>query len=244
MLSKPLASPDAGNVVYSGMPLAPMSDQPAYCSGAPKMPKMLSSAISSSALTWVLPTSSSSDAADHHLPPVHAAETVLVVEERLHAPLEALEQAVAERVRRSGAEHGEVDRFVGHAGHSLDRLERADVRLGVGRLGIRRLGVRRGVRRRLVRLVSAVVSAGWCRRWLPPWSRCRSARPSCRTIRRRHPSCRTRREPGHPRPIPRTNGVSLPDPVERLRSIKFPLVEKVGSPIWHRTVAENSALPL
>ena len=60
MLSNPLASPEAGNVVYSGTPAAPMSANPAYCSGAPKMPKMVSSSISSSALTWVLPTSSSS----------------------------------------------------------------------------------------------------------------------------------------------------------------------------------------
>ncbi len=240
MLSKPLASPEAGNVVYSGTPLAPMSAQPAYCSGAPKMPKMLSSAISSSALTWVLPTSSSSTRLITSLPPVHAAEAVLVVEVRLHAALEAFEEAVAERVRRAGAEHGEVDRFVGHTWDA--RRPARTCRCSARSLPVRCRRARcprwcpPSCRRARSLPSSPPVRR---RRWLPPWSP-RSAQPSCRTIRRRRPSCRTRREPGHPRPIRRTNGVSLSSPRRALRSIKIPLVERSAPPFgtepWPRTL--------
>ena len=125
-------------------------------------------------------------AADHEVATVHATEAVLVVEVGLHAAGEALEQAVAERVRRAGAEHGEVDRFVGHAGHAFDRFERADVRLG----------------RRPVRCPRS------CRPWCRPSFR-RSCRRSCRRWSRRA-SCRPLRFPPARPSLRESSSLELP----------------------------------
>ena len=63
---------------------------------------------------------------------MHAAELVAVLEVRLDPVDVALEQAVAERVGRPGADDAEADLLVGHPRDTLDRLELAEVGL-VGR---------------------------------------------------------------------------------------------------------------